>query len=296
MVCCKLCGKKFKIITNTHLLSSHNFKLKDYIKRFGLNGCKITSPGSLPKADKRYKAWLKSLEKRPGPWNKGLKKEEHPSVRKISETFKKKKIDNFSKWRGREKVRKNWLTEDNCPELKRNGDLAELIGVVLGDGHIYKYPRTEGISIFSNANNPGFVKRYSVILEKVFEKKPSNTKHGKGCIKIELYQKYISRRINLPAGSRARLDFKTPTWILQKRVYLIRFLRGLYEAEGSFCVHKPTYTYKFFFSNRNESLLNTVFFSLKTLGFHLHRSKNNIQISRKEEVLKAKKLIKFRVY
>ena len=33
------------------------------------------------------------------PWNKGHTKFTHPSVRKISDSMKSKKIDNFSKWR-----------------------------------------------------------------------------------------------------------------------------------------------------------------------------------------------------
>ncbi|MCD6270358.1 hypothetical protein J7J23_01095 [bacterium] len=70
----------------------------------------------------------------------------------------------------------------------------------------------------------------------------------------------------------------------------------MYEAEGSFCVHKPTYTYKFLFANRNKSLLENVYRILKILGFHPHKSKYKIQISKKGEVYKIKELIKFRQY
>jgi hypothetical protein len=49
------------------------------------------------------------------------------------------------------------------PTFVKNGDLAELIGVTLGDGHICVYPRTEELRIISNANNSGFIKRYKKI-------------------------------------------------------------------------------------------------------------------------------------
>jgi DNA-binding transcriptional regulator WhiA len=102
--------------------------------------------------------------------------------------------------------------------------------------------------------------------------------------------------INSPGGARKNQDIKIPQWILRNKEYLKRYLRGLYEAEGSFCVHEPTYTYKFIFSNKNESLLGNVYRVLKILGFHPHESKYKIQISKRDEVYKIKDLIKFRKY
>ncbi|KKW30096.1 MAG: hypothetical protein UY74_C0052G0008, partial [Candidatus Kaiserbacteria bacterium GW2011_GWC2_52_8b] len=74
-------------------------------------------------------------------WSKGYTKETHPSVRKISETMKNRKIDNFAEWR--KKAIRDGRIRVHFPRLPQNGDLAELIGVVLGDGHIEKFPRTE---------------------------------------------------------------------------------------------------------------------------------------------------------
>ncbi len=295
MIKCKLCGKYFKVITNTHLSSVHKCNLKDYTKKFGTKNCGFLSPNLLPKDDIRYKRWKKSLRKRPPAWCKGYTKETHSSVAKISETFKKKKIDNFAKWR--EKMKKSGKIKSNYPPLEQNGDLAELIGVILGDGYIGKFPRTEILAIFSNSNNPGFIKRYATLTEKIFDKKPALLKKkNENCIKISIYEKNISTRLGIPTGARKDQKIRIHRWISENKEYLKRYLRGLYEAEGSFCIHKPTYTYKFLFSNRNTSLLNNVYQSLRVLGFHPHRSKNKIQISRKEEVYKIKNLIKFRQY
>ncbi len=294
MVKCKICGKKFKTITNTHLRFAHNSTLKDYIKQFGSKGCKLIAPNLLPKSDIRFRNWKQSLRKRKSSWCNGYSKETHPSILKISQTFKRKKIDNFAGWRKQMKEAGKW----NYPELTKNGDLAELIGVVLGDGHIHKFPRTESLSIFSNANNLGFVKRYTDLLEKIFKKKPyvaPSDKNG-NCIRIRIYQKNISKRLSIPTGARKDAKIKFPQWILKNKAYLIRCLRGLYEAEGSFCIHQPTSTYKFFFSNRNETILDFVHQSIKKLGFYSNRSGYKIQISRKAEVYKCKDLIRFRKY
>lgn len=253
-------------------------------------------PNLLPENDPRYKKWRKSLRKRPSSWCKGFTKKTHPSVAKMAKTFKKRKIDNFKKWR--EEMKMLGRIRSVYPEFDKNGDLAELIGVILGDGHIGLFPRSESLTIACNTKNKGFIRRYKGLVQKFFEKKPHEAKAGasKGCTRIRIYQKNISRRLAIPVGNRGKARIAIPTWILNNKEFLKRYLRGLYEAEGSFCVHKPTCTYKFSFSNRNKSLLRNVYQGLKMLGFHPYESTNRIQISRKEEVYKAKDLIRFRQY
>lgn len=296
MARCKLCKKHFRIITNTHLSSVHGIGLKEYTKKFGTENCGFLAPNLLPKNDSRYKKWRESLKKRPAPWCKGFTKETHPSIAKMVRTFKRKKIDNFAKWR-KIQIKKGFI-KTNYPPLRESGDLAELIGVILGDGHIGKFPRTEGLTISSNSNNHGFIERYSKLVAKLFNKQPYIAKVSRliNCTRIRIYQKDISRRLGIPAGKRGKIKIEIPGWILKEKIFLIRWLRGLYEAEGSFCIHKPTYTYKFLFSNRNISLLKGVYQALKILGFHPHKSLYKIQISKREEVYKIKNLLKFREY
>ena len=228
-------------------------------------------------------------------WNKGFTKATHPAVLKISETMKSKKIDNFSNWR--KQMVKEGKINAHYKDFKKNGDLAELIGVVLGDGTITKYPRTEEVRIFSNSNNKGFVSRYEMLVEKIFEKSPSVIKEkNANCIKICLYQKEISKRLGVPIGKRAEAKIVVPGWILGNKKYIVRYLRGLYEAEGSFSVHEKTYTHKFQFSNKNKYMLDNVYKLLVILGFHPHISPTQIQISRKAEVYKAIELLEFRKY
>src|SRR3990167_6596258 len=106
-------------------------------------------------------------------WSKGYTKETHPSVRKISETMKNRKIDNFAEWR--KKAIRDGRIRIRFPRLPQNGDLAELIGVVLGDGHIEKFPRTERLLIFSNSNNKGFVERYASLKKSYLRKSLMST-------------------------------------------------------------------------------------------------------------------------
>jgi DNA-binding transcriptional regulator WhiA len=228
-------------------------------------------------------------------WNKGLTKSTNISVKKISDTMKLRKIDNFRVWRDR--MKKEGKIKSEYIPLIKNENLAELIGVALGDGHIWRYERTEELSIFSNANNPGFIKRYSELIYKVFNKRPTIKPHSKqNCIRIRIYEKSISKRLGVPLSPRLHKKIDIPSWISKNKKCVIRYLRGLYEAEGSYSVHLPTYTHKVHFSNRNESMLKNVFKLVSKIGFHPHKSKYAIQLSKKDEVLRFIKLIKFRKY
>ncbi|MBI2611079.1 hypothetical protein HYW60_04070 [Candidatus Kaiserbacteria bacterium] len=87
-----------------------------------------------------------------------------------------------------------------------------------------------------------------------------------------------------------------PRWVLRDKTFIIRYLRGLCEAEGSNSVHKPTYTYKLSFSNKNQSMLKNVVKLLKMLGLSPHHDSLRVQISKKEQVVRAVKLLEFREY
>ncbi len=229
------------------------------------------------------------------PWNKGLTKETNHSLMKTSRTMKMRKIDNFYEWR--ERMKQAGIMKSSYPTFTKDGDLAEFIGVILGDGHIEIFPRTERLELFSNASNLGFVNRYKLFMKNIFSKNPLVVKRSNAqCIKLSLYQKNISRRLGIFAGARKNRKIMVPAWILRNSSFLIRYLRGLYEAEGSFCVHQSTSTYKFLFSNRNSSLRMNVYNGMKKLGFHPHKSGYQIQISRKEEAYRAKDLLGFRRY
>ena len=228
-------------------------------------------------------------------WSKGFTKETHPSIRKISETMRRRKIDNFSAWRLEAVRQGKWRTK--FPPLIKDGDLAELIGVVLGDGHIEKFPRTERLLIFSHSDNKGFIKRYTRLVEQIFEKKTYVYKEtNSNCVRISLYEKNISKRLGIPTGARKLSTIVIPPWVLRNRGFIIRYLRGLYEAEGSHSVHLPTSTYKFTFTNMNQSMLKNVVKLLKVLGFSPHADAKRVQLSRRAEVERVLSLLEFRKY
>ena len=225
-------------------------------------------------------------------WNKGQTKETNPSVMKISLTMKERGINNFKNWR--EKMIAMGVIQVEFPPIQKDEKLAELVGVILGDGNISKFPRCERLIIASNSNNKYFIQRYALLVEEIFGKKPSINKTNSNCVRISLYQKEISERLAIPSGARSKLSDLIPNWIKRNRCLLIACLKGLFEAEGSLSIHLPTYTYNFSFSNINKDLLSFVRDSLNKLGFHPEERSNAIRLRRKEEVKEFKNLIQFR--
>ena len=252
-------------------------------------------PHLLPKDDPRFIYWKKSLKKRPPPWNKGKTRRSDPSVNKISETFKRKRIDNFAVWR--QNARNSGLIPTTHKPLKKTVNLAFLIGLTLGDGNINKMARTECLRITLGTDKPELWKYAMRIIEAVFDKKPSVYKrNAANCVNITLYQQNLSRRLGIPTGARKNLKIKLPTWIWKNKKMLISAVSGLFEAEGYCSIHKPTYTYNMGFSNVNISLLDDMEKALKDLGFHPERRVNAVRLRRKNEVFEFQKIIRFRKY
>ena len=97
-------------------------------------------------------------------------------------------------------------------------------------------------------------------------------------------------------GSRQKARITLPKWTHLDNKYLISCLRGLFEADGSLSIHKPTYTYNFQLSNKNKYLLGEVENGIKSLGLHPERRKDSVRLRKKNEVKYFEKLISFRNY
>ncbi|OGN11708.1 MAG: hypothetical protein A3C71_02945 [Candidatus Yanofskybacteria bacterium RIFCSPHIGHO2_02_FULL_43_15c] len=296
MTVCKLCNVGFKVISNTHLKSAHGTNISEYVAKFGNNGVGfVLSVANLSKDDPRYIKWLKSLKDRNTAWAKGFTKDSHPGLAKMVKTFKIKKIDNFKKWR--EEARLSGKIPASYPEFKKDSNLSFLIGMTLGDGNIHKFDRTESLRIALASKYPELVVFTANKVKKVFGKNPTVRKvKNSECFTVGIYQNNISNRLGIPTGDRSRLNFKIPDWISENKTFLINFIRGLFEAEGSLSIHLPTCTYNFAFANKNKSLLKIVEKSLKLLGYHPEVRPVAVRLRRRAEVESFKQLIQFRMY
>jgi len=228
-------------------------------------------------------------------WNCGKTKENDPRVRKISETFKAKRIDNFAQWRLKARLAGK-IPLTHTP-LARTEQLAFLVGLILGDGHIEKFPRSERLHIVLGTDKPLLWQHVVKVVQNVFAKEAwVQRRKREACVEISLYQTRLSERLGIPAGDRRNCEVQLPEWIWADRRYLIACLKGLFESEGSYSVHAPTYTHNLSFSNSNVTLLNEAERALASLGFHPERRSYAVRLRKKHEALRFIEFIGFRSY
>ena len=135
------------------------------------------------------------------------------------------------------------------------------------------------------------------VIRSIFSKEPwVHRRRQSASVDISLYQTRLSERLGGPTGDRRNLMMRLPEWIRSNRSYLIACLRGLFEAEGSYSVHAPTYTHNLSFSNRNLTLLDEVEGALRCLGFHPERRSYAVRLRKKHEAVHFIELIGFRRY
>ncbi len=229
------------------------------------------------------------------PDNKKLAQESSLRAYKISQTFKRKHLDNFKIWR--DSMRVIGKIPSSYPKLTHSVEFAELIGVILGDGNISKFPRTERLILVANANYPEMIQHWVDLVVTVFGKSPVTSRiRGTNAVRISLYQKFISKRTHIPTGNRTFFEFQMPRWILNNNKYLISYLKGAFEAEGSLNLHLPTGTYNFAFRNNNRYLLDSVQQALFKLGYNPEVRDYAIRLRKKNEVESFRKLISFKEY
>ncbi len=253
------------------------------------------APSRLSHDDPKYISWYRSLAKRKPPWNRGRNKDNDPRVKRISETLKQKKLDNFSSWRMQ--MKREGKIISSYPDFRKNCDLAVLIGLILGDGNIHQFPRTQKLTLTFGNEKPELITFAANLVERVIGKKPAVSPCSyANATRITLYQQHLSRRLEVPVGRRRFSLTGVPTWIWKKNTYLLGCLKGLYEAEASLNIHLATCTYNFAFRNYNEKLLSDVKVILQKLGLHPEVRSTAIRLRRRDEVKYLEKLIRFRKY
>ena len=266
MVKCIICNQKLKKITNSHLWYKHKMRSSEFVRQF-------------PDADRGLI-----------PWNRGETKETHQGLLKLSNTLKSKKKWNFSKWqKERPKIHYKFF--------EKNDDLAELIGIILGDGSLYRHARTENLRIICNSKDINYIQHIAGLIEKIFHKKPAvNKRKNENATVISLYQGKISKRLNIPSGNKIENNVGIPFWIFYDKKYMIKCLKGLFETDGCFHENKTNYTRIIEFRNICKKLRENVFNILLKLGFSPQFGGSYVRLAKKSEVYKFKELIDFRNY
>ncbi|MFH1867609.1 MAG: hypothetical protein ABH843_01440 [Candidatus Omnitrophota bacterium] len=177
---------------------------------------------------------------------------------------------------------------------KRSGDLAEIIGIVLGDGNILKLKRCQRLVISCDRKHPGKTTEIKNLIHKIFKKEPKIYRRSKvNCDDVCLYMQNIDKALGLKAGSKIRNKVKIPKWVLKNKKFLVRCLKGLFETDGNYSENKKFYVQFIEFENRCKELKLSAYKAIKSLGYNPQLGNRYVRLARRREVADFIKRIKY---
>lgn len=156
---------------------------------------------------------------------------------------------------------------------KRSIELAEFMGIMMGDGGMQKY---QAIITLHHIDDREYIDFVITLIKTLFKLKPA-LYH---IVRSSVYNIVISRSgiveylhaLGLPIGNKVKQEFDIPDWIKRERRYSIACLRGLVDTDGSVFTHSykvngKWYAYKkLSFTSYSEPLRLSVANILVDLG------------------------------
>lgn len=211
------------------------------------------------------------------------------------EAYRKKKWQEW--WEKEGKFHPSKITKPlPFKEPKFSEEMAEFVGIMLGDGGVSKYQFTVTLNTVTDKEYSQFVQN---LIRSLFEVSPgvsSNKKFLAERIKVSRINliSYLIDTVGLKQGNKVKQQVDIPSWIKEKKQYSISCLRGLIDTDGCIILHQylsrgKQYCYKKIgFTSRSYPLLQSVSTILLILGIKHRIMKNNwdIRIEAKEEVKK----------
>lgn len=186
--------------------------------------------------------------------------------------------------------------------------LAELVGIILGDGNINYYKKGKNIGVYQIKIAGDYMKdrEYHLnyvkpLFESVFNLNATEITNEKYngrfiCLSSKELVEFFAE-LGLPPGNKIKNQVKIPKWVFDNNKLLKCCIRGLIDTDGSIfkMSKRDSGLLRISFTNHNIQLLNDVKIGLKNLGFSVSKIINNksIFISRKEDIERYLKEIGF---
>jgi len=148
--------------------------------------------------------------------------------------------------------------------------LAELCGIMLGDGSFIKAKRCYSISISFNRNELDYLDYVLKMLNNLFPNEKISVYDIKSEFLIRTYSSKISNALleaGLETGNKTKRDIWIPRWITSKRQYSIAFLRGMFDTDG--CIYRKYGSYlQLQLKLANKTLVHDIQTNIANLGFN----------------------------
>lgn len=211
----------------------------------------------------------------------------------------------FERW---EKVQSEWIEkilhknwgqklggEKNKKTInlpKESEDLAEILGIILGDGHLEKRTLTITGNYYEKQHHEYTSKKIKSLFglnSKTILIKEKNTTILK-IYSIELI-KYLKNN-GLVLGNKIKNKASFPKWVFEKKEFIYGALRGLFDTDGGIFNKQKNYNRAIIEIQTHSPYIRKNVFSLfKKSDFRPSKSTTNIRIQHQKEIHRFFKLI-----
>jgi transcriptional regulator with XRE-family HTH domain len=189
---------------------------------------------------------------------------------------------------------------------RESSELAEFIGIFLGDGGISN-PSQITIS-FNRGNGRGYSKKVIKLIENLFGITPAvymlSSSASKNVIRLVVSSANLIEFLEknkIKRGSKVKNQVDVPSWIKNNPEYSKSCLRGLVDTDGGVYYHRhssngcASFNVGLCFTNKSKPLVDFVDNILTHMKFHPKRSwsGDNIFLYRESEVLRYEKEVGF---
>ncbi len=178
-------------------------------------------------------------------------------------------------------------------------DLAEFVGICMGDGGVSKY---QLVISLNSVDDAAYVEFVAELGEKLFSIRPRLTyRKSAKCVNIVFSSanlvEFLHRK-GLPYGDKLRGGLDVPDWIRNEDDLLVPCIRGLFDTDGSIFLEKHntkngTYAYpRMMFVSGSQTLLDSVHETLCHFGIHAKiRQSRSVSIERFTDIEKYFRII-----
>lgn len=157
----------------------------------------------------------------------------------------------------------------------KSSELAEFIGIMLGDGGISAKGKQIHITL-NYKDDAEYIKYVCSLIEKLFKRKPGICERKSDGVfvifvsSMDLIDYLVE--LGLRKGNKIKLQVDIPNWIKNNRSYSIACVRGLVDTDGCVFNHKYKVNNKFYnytklsFTSYSQPMRKSVYNILKSLG------------------------------
>lgn len=146
---------------------------------------------------------------------------------------------------------------------KRTKELAEFFGIMMGDGSLSK----NQVMVTLGSKEDSYVDYVSELMSNIFKTKTSVSTRKAGYKDVYIGSVDLSNWL-VREGlvfNKVKNQVDVPKWVLQKDEFMISFLRGFFDTDGS--VYKIRHGVQASYTNRSLPLLEAARYMLKKLGY-----------------------------